>query len=352
MYPLKARLLRTTLDAMYYTGIYRIFTPLWSGVGAIFTLHRVRSGADAGPFAPNRILDVTPEFLEATISHVLDLGCDIVSLDEARQRLVNRDFGRKFVCFTFDDGYIDHYTTAFPIFRKYNAPFTIYVTTGFTDGQAVFWWQHLEDTIAANEEIGLRVGERDFRMQTRDTDEKCRAFSSIYWELRRAPQAVQQAAVRQLVENYEIDNRGFCDRSALPWEMLEKLAASELVTIGAHTINHYASSKLPAAELRQEAAGSRDILAHRLDVEPAHFAYPFGDRTSAAARDFGVIRELGFGTATTTRKGVLFPEHADHLHALPRVSLNGDYQTQRYIPVFLSGAPFALWNRFRKLDVA
>jgi peptidoglycan/xylan/chitin deacetylase (PgdA/CDA1 family) len=351
MYPLKARLLRTTLDAMYYSGIYRLFAPLWSGVGAIFTLHRVRGNTHAKTFSPNRILDITPEFLDATISHVLELGYDIVSLDQVKQRLVNRDFTKKFVCFTFDDGYTDHYTTAFPIFKKYNAPFTVYVTTGFSDGKAVFWWQHLEDTIAAHNEISLRIGERDFRLQARDTNEKHRAFDAIYWELRRSPQAVQQAAVSRLIENYQIDNQAFCNQSALSWEMLAELVNSDLVTIGAHTVNHYASSKLSAEDLRLEADNSRGILSRKLGNTPVHFAYPFGDSTSADARDFAIIRELGFSTATTTRKGILFPEHANHLHALPRVSLNGDYQTQRYIPVFLSGAPFALWNRFRKLDV-
>ncbi|MCK5189047.1 MAG: hypothetical protein KAR12_03220 [Methylococcales bacterium] len=81
------------------------------------------------------------------------------------------------------------------------------------------------------------------------------------------------------------------------------------------------------------------------------FAYPYGDKTSAGTREFNIIKELGYDTATTTRKGVLFPEHAQHLQALPRISLNGDYQKNRYIRLFLSGAPFAFLNRFRHIDV-
>ena len=41
----------------------------------------------------------------------------------------------------------------------------------------------------------------------------------------------------------------------------------------------------------------------------------------------------------TTPKGLLQPQHASMPTALPRVSLNGDYQHPRYIKVFLSGAP-------------
>ncbi len=54
----------------------------------------------------------------------------------------------------------------------------------------------------------------------------------------------------------------------------------------------------------------------------------------------------------TTRPGMLFPEHAAHPTALPRVSLNGLWQDEAYLEVLLSGAPFALWNRGRRLNVA
>jgi hypothetical protein len=54
----------------------------------------------------------------------------------------------------------------------------------------------------------------------------------------------------------------------------------------------------------------------------------------------------------TTRPGVLFPEHREHLTALPRVSLNGHFQAMRFIDVFLSGAPFALSSGFRRVDAA
>ena len=43
---------------------------------------------------------------------------------------------------------------------------------------------------------------------------------------------------------------------------------------------------------------------------------------------------------------------ADHLTALPRVSLNGNYQYTRVLPVLTSGAATAMWNGFRRVDAA
>ena len=52
------------------------------------------------------------------------------------------------------------------------------------------------------------------------------------------------------------------------------------------------------------------------------------------------------------RPGMMFPENADHLTALPRVSLNGNYQEARILPVLTSGAATAMWNGFRRVDAA
>ena len=87
-------------------------------------------------------------------------------------------------------------------------------------------------------------------------------------------------------------------------------------------------------------------------MRPRALRYPVGDRTSAGPREFRIAAELGFKTAVTTRPGVLFPEHGEHLTALPRISLNGEYQQLRYGRVLLSGAATALWNGFRRVDAA
>ena len=65
-----------------------------------------------------------------------------------------------------------------------------------------------------------------------------------------------------------------------------------------------------------------------------------------------LARQVGFQTAVTTRKGMLFPAHRRHLMALPRVSLNGEYQSLTYTALCLSGAPFAMWNRFQQVNAA
>jgi len=73
-----------------------------------------------------------------------------------------------------------------------------------------------------------------------------------------------------------------------------------------------------------------------------HFSFPYGCEQSAGPREFEIARVLGLETAVTTRKGLVHRSHVSALAALPRVSLNGDFQDNRYVKVLLSGLPFAL----------
>ena len=351
MTPLKKHLMRSALDVLYFTRAYRLLEPAWSGVGVIFTLHHVRPQTEEAGFSPNRILDITPEFLDTAIKQVRESGYEIISLDEVHDRLVNKEFDRKFAAFTLDDGYIDNLTHALPVFEKNDAPFTVYVCTGFPDGEVLMWWEVLEQIINNHDHVSMLIDGQKFDYVTRTTAEKYTAFNAIYWALRRLPHEKQYSEAEKIAEQYNFDWKELCRSCSMSWDQIRKLNEHPLVTIGAHTINHYALRKLPADQVQEEADQGRKILIQQLGEDPKHFAYPYGDSGSAASREFEIMRDLGFTTSTTTRKAVLFPEHADHLQALPRVSLNGDYQSARYVDLFLSGAPFALSNKFQRLNI-
>ena len=125
------------------------------------------------------------------------------------------------------------------------------------------------------------------------------------------------------------------------------------MTIGAHTVSHSMLKKIPDdAAVRAEMEQSRAVLEAALGKRPEHLAYPVGDPTSAGPREFRIAAELGFKTAVTTRPGVLFKAHRDHLMALPRISINGEFQRSRYLKVLMSGAATAMWNGFRRVNAA
>jgi len=349
---LKPTLIRGGLESLYFTGAHRVLRPLVGGVGAILTLHHVRPGRP-GRFQPNRLLEITPRFFTRVVEDLRRSGVDLVSLDEMHRRLTEGDFARRFVCLTFDDGYRDTLQIAYPILKAEGIPFAVYVATSFPDRLGELWWLALEAVIARNKRIGLAIDSRNRTFDCTTIAEKQTLYEELYWWLRARPTETElRQVVRDLAGCYGVDLAAFCKDLCMSWEELAQLAADPLVTIGAHTVNHPMLAKLPDKTVRSEIDLSRSVIEAALAVRPAHLSYPVGDRTSAGPREFAAAAELGFKTAVTTRPGVLFPEHRHRLTALPRISLNGEYQRLRYVRVLLSGSATAMWNGFRRLDAA
>src|ERR1700749_3369359 len=111
---MKKTIIRTGLETLFFSGTYLMMRPYWGGVGAILTLHHVRP-ARPDRFQPNRLLEVTPDFLEGGMRFLRRSRLDIVSVDEVHRRLTAGDFSRRFVCITIDDGYRDTLEFAYPI---------------------------------------------------------------------------------------------------------------------------------------------------------------------------------------------------------------------------------------------
>ena len=349
---LKHTIIRGGLESLYFSGAHIALRPFVGGVGAILTLHHVRPPRP-DRFQPNRLLEVTPRFLTRVVKALRRSGLDLVSLDEMHRRMIEGDFSRRFVCLTFDDGYRDTLQWAYPILKEAGVPFAVYVPTSFPDRLGELWWLVLEAVIARNDRIGLVIDGRDRKFDCRTVAEKRALYDELYWWLRSRPtEAEMRDVVRNLAAFYHVDVAAFCNELCMSWPELAELAADPLVTIGAHTVNHPMLAKLTKDNARSEMDLSRSVIEAALAVRPQHLSYPFGDRTSAGPREFEIAAELGFKTAVTTRPGVLFPEHAQRLMALPRISLNGDYQRMRYVRVLLSGAATAMWNGFRRLDAA
>jgi peptidoglycan/xylan/chitin deacetylase (PgdA/CDA1 family) len=348
----KQTVIRAGLETLYFTQAHNALRGFVGGIGAILTLHHVRLPRPEA-FQPNRLLEVCPTFLESTIDRLLHSGVDFVDLDEMHRRLTERDFSRRFVCITLDDGYRDNRRWAYPIFKQFGVPFAIYLPTSFAEGRGELWWIVLERVVAANKRLHVKIDGEERIFSCATLPEKQETYDTLYWSLRGLPHEDDlRASIREIAQRYAIDIPALCAELCMGWPELTKLVADPLVTIGAHTVTHPMLAKVSEQQVRQEMLDSATAIERAVGVRPAHFSYPVGDASSAGPREFAIAAELGFKTGVTTRPGMLFAEHREHLAALPRISLNGEFQRMRYVDVLLSGAATALWNGFRRVNAA
>ncbi len=332
-----------------YGGLGALAKPLVGGVGVILMLHRVTAFLDR-PDGPNRHLTITPEFLDLLVGEMKRLGYAFVSMDEVVTRLRSGRSGGPFAALTADDAYRDNLTEALPVLEKHGAPITIYVAPGLTSGAADLWWEVLDAIVEAGKPVTATImGEkRTFECAT-SRDRKGAFLELSDWLTSEVSEEDQRQVLRGLAEQAGIDASAPNRELLMDWTEVRRAASHPLVTIGAHTVHHCNLKRLEAGKALREMHRSRSLIEAELGEAPQHFAYPYGYEAAAGMRETHLAREAGFASAVTTRHGVLVPDHAAHLHALPRLSVNGRHQDLAAMRAMLSGATTLMTNGGRRL---
>lgn len=344
----KETMTKLVLNIARYGGIAPLAAPFMSGVGAILMLHHVnRDGQGALGF--NSHLTVTPEFLDDLLTDLKRAGYAFVCMDEAIER-VNQGRRGRFVAVTADDAYRDNMTDALPVLESHDAPITIYVAPGLINHEVDLWWELLEDVIAHSEVVKVEAIDGNFSLDCRTPNQKCSVNMRLHHYLTNVvAEEERQAILRALAEGAGIDHARPSRDRLLNWEELRCMSAHRLVTLGAHSVSHYNLRRLSEEDAYREIADAARIIGFEIGVKPRHMAYPYGYESAVGPREVRLAGEAGYVSAVTTRHGVLQRQHAQHLHALPRISLNGRYQKPAHIRTMLSGVTTALANAGRRV---
>jgi peptidoglycan/xylan/chitin deacetylase (PgdA/CDA1 family) len=254
----------------------------------------------------------------AQIAHLVE-HYRVLTLDEMVAALAQKaPLPPRAVAVTFDDGYRDNWSEAFPVLRELACPATIFLTAGFIGTNETLWWDKLQYALQSTRlgpaEVTRILAERH-RLPAPD-------FSAANSEglvevLKQVPEAEKQAVVSQIAADLGVDAASNTRDRMMSWEEARTMVGSGLVTMGAHAVTHRNLKHLPIAEARHEIVESRRILERELGTTVDLFAYPFGnpanDYTPAVKE---AVREAGFKAALTVVLGLVSP--GDDLYELPR----------------------------------
>ena len=295
---------------------YRQYGKGKNAKGVVLMLHRVCERIN-GHLPNNEHLKISPEFLEKTIDKYQKAGFSFLSLDQLHDVITGKScINKPFVCFTMDDGYLDNYENAYPIFKKHNIPFAIFVTTDFPDKKAVLWWYAIEDLILNSEKIELQDGSK---YNCKTFQEKWDTFRYIREKVLLLDQHNIVNELNKLFSNYHIDWYAPIQKLSMSWKQIKILTQEPLCTIGSHTVSHVALNKLSMEDLGNEITNGINIIKSQTDYEPVYFAYPYGSKKENGVREYEYIRDSNIKMAFISYGGLIY--HNCQLEQIPRFML-------------------------------
>lgn len=260
--------------------LYHLTHPV---VGEIWCLHRVLPERSA--FKSNRDLEITPDYLEQLIGEKERQGFRFVDMDAFVAAANGEKREKNLIHITFDDGFEDVFTNAYPILKQHKIPFTLYVTTDIPDGKADLWWLQLEQ---------LANGDAEWFEKT---------VSQIYDRHNNIA-----AAMHEITSS--LVDPALCQQLSLTWEQIREMVAEGWCTVGSHGVSHSAFTLMPKEQARHELTASKQRLEEMLDVQVRHFSYPhsfFTDASNQWVWEAGYSTAvIGYGGTTRRKKGNYF----------------------------------------------
>ena len=243
----------------------------WSGILAL-NYHRI-GVAGSSPF-DRGIWSVSTEMFDRQVAW-LKSHFDVIRPQDLPSILQSRK-GR-YVLLTFDDGYRDNYTEAFPVLKYHGIPATFFITTGFLDRPRLAWWDEVAWMIRTcrRELIDMRPRIEDpvrFIDRTREGSVKTTLTAYTYLPGNKTEEFLN--ALANAAGTGRFPSAEACDQW-MTWEMVRDMNRAGM-EIGGHTVNHPILSSLHADEQLWEIRESINRLRTELDCSIQSFSYPNG----------------------------------------------------------------------------
>lgn len=272
---------------------------------AIICHHRIGNGGV--PYYSS----FSPDAFEAQI-RFLRKHYRLLSMDDVCRELEERRDASQAVAITFDDGYRDLYTHAFPILRRYGVPATVYLTAAAIENGEISWYDRIFVAAMTTRRKYLSVEDHKLRtLALSSRESRIHAATEIVRAFRRYSNRARIAACKALEQEAEPPASELKDRM-LSWTQIREMQKAG-ISFGAHTMTHPVVGQLSDAEHQQELVASRELLEDRLQTPVEHFAYPFGTASDIDDHAPLLMSNLGYRSAVSTIWGVNTPTTNRHL---------------------------------------
>ena len=256
---------------------------------------------------------VKPEVFEKQI-RFLKKYYEIIELTGLKRIEANRSVKKDIIVLTFDDGYRDNYTHAFPILKKYQVPATIFLATKYINTNRLLWYDKLSWILymavtipdkkkLIGSELSLKIVREIIRFFVSDFSDRINVLRALAAILKGLSVEERKNTLHNLAKACGIKVwPGDKSRPMLSWEEVREMSAHG-ISFGSHTVSHPVLSAISTQEVHKEIVESKKIIEEQIEKPVVTFAYPFGKKEDYSSNVSKALEDLDFEYACSTIRG-------------------------------------------------
>ncbi len=286
------RLVKAVLaGVVHYSGLWKLLRPRKPGDVLVLGLHRVVTPAQRASAHSLPGMLLAEDHFDALLAH-LKQHFEIVTLHACLQGKFSQAT-RPLCLLTFDDGWEDNFSTAYPLLKKHGVPAAIFLTTGMIEEGAVFWVERLlRFTRSCGwEEIRTRLAAVAGTPALGPDPEAGVEF------LKHMPARRREQILASVLAGEPGGDSG--GDTMMTWDQVRALSRDG-ITFGAHTVTHPLLTYEEPTDVARELTAAKEKIESVLGLPAEAFAYPNGDWNPAVRR---AVEAAGYRGAFEVRSG-------------------------------------------------
>ena len=322
-------------NTLYYSGILNAYRWLYfKGNVIVLMYHRVlpepiaqKSFSNEGIIVKSHTFDKQIKFLNKVFRPI--------SIDEFAKSLITKQPFYGYSCLiTFDDGWADNFSEAYPILNRYSTPATVFLPVDYIGTDRRFWQEELAELVYILYQQGPKVVEilkkyqltslhdrsdanarkmiKAFvnQLKSRNSDE----INGIINEIKQSLKTIDKFNVTNNIDRF------------MTWDEILKMDRNN-ISFGSHSNSHTIMTHLSLEEVKSELKASKQTIQSILGHKIISFAYPNGNFNEDISN---LVKATGYHIAFTTMPGKVV--NSDDAYSIKRINIHDDIT--RNIPMF------------------
>jgi len=328
--PIRSSIIKKLTSFAFNTGLIRAGRQLWSKSLTVLNYHRIDNPYQEGfdSFLPN--VSAHPDEFNRQMDY-LSRWFNVISLHDIINWLDGRQSLPPYAALiTFDDGYLDNYTTAYPILRRHKFPAVVYLTSGHIDTDAPFYWDLAAYCFfhTKNDHV---LFPNNTEVSWKNSVELGKVSKSWVESMKAIPEAQKQAWVSRLPNQLEVSiPRNYFRKLMMNWDQIREMSSNG-IEFGGHTINHPILSRISLDQARIEIEGSKADIEKELGQTIFSFAYPNGKQADLNVNLENLVSQVGYRVAFTLLNGpTSLQETRRNPYAIRRIFIGNNHTLPQF----------------------